>query len=120
VATHWNRIIERTTDDVVILEVWGGPLSVSDSGDRLLKKIQDVVEQGWRRILLNLSEVQYVDSVGLGEVVQGTRTVRDAGGHLAVCGLVKQMRALFSTTKLETVIPVFRSEQEGVDGLARL
>jgi anti-anti-sigma factor len=122
-ATLWGRIAERFVDGVAILDVRGPVrLTLSDdplSDDRceLLGKIQQLVVQGWLKILLNLAEVPYVDSGGLQEVVQGWKAAHDAGGALTLCGLAQRVRDLLHVTSLDEYIEVFDSEGEALQSL---
>ena len=107
------KIEERSAGNVIILDV-SGQIKLSQ-GDIMLKdKIQSVVHQGHKNILLNLAGVEYVDSAGLGEIVGAHTTVARAGGKMKLLNLTKKMRDLLSITKLVTVFDTFDSEQEAV------
>ena len=114
VTTHWQDIVERFVDDVVILDVRGGPISFSEASDQLLNAIRQVVQRGSRKILLNLRDVHYIDSVGLSEIVEGFKTSRNAGGMLKLCEVVPGFRRLLDVTKLDRVIEVFESEGDAL------
>jgi hypothetical protein len=64
---------------VVVLDVWSDALTLVTSGNRLLNTIQGVCERGWRRVLLNLTEVPLIDAEGLTEIIQGAVAVQTAG-----------------------------------------
>jgi anti-anti-sigma regulatory factor len=64
VTTHWGGIVERFVDDVVILDVRGGPISFSEASNQLLNAVRQLVQRGSRKILLNLRDVHYIDSDG--------------------------------------------------------
>jgi anti-sigma B factor antagonist len=84
-------------------------------GDELLKdKVNSIVSQGRRKIVLNLAEVPYLDSAGLGEVVRAYTTVSRQGGSLKLLNLTKRITDLLSITKLLTVFDTFDSEDEAV------
>jgi len=116
--TPWSRITERVVDDVVILDMAAGWTSPSATPTSLLSVIQQLIEEGRVKILIDLSEVRSVDSDGLGEIVRGFNDVRQAGGRLALCGVAVHLRELLVTTKLDEYIPVFDSEPEAVKSLA--
>ncbi|HEX2455265.1 MAG TPA: STAS domain-containing protein [Vicinamibacterales bacterium] len=118
VTTHWRDIVERFVDDVVILDVRGGPISFSEASDQLLNAIRQVVQRGSRKILLNLRDVHYIDSVGLSEIVEGFKTSRNAGGMLKLCEVVPGFRRLLDVTKLDRVIEVFESEGDALRSFA--
>ena len=118
VTTHWRDIVERFVDDVVILDVRGGPISFSEASDQLLNAIRQLVQRGSRKILLNLRDVHYIDSVGLSEIVEGFKTSRNAGGMLKLCEVVPGFRRLLDVTKLDRVIEVFESEDAALRSFA--
>ena len=68
---------ERHVDDVVVLDI-GGRLRLGNDSARLKDKINSVLHQGWRHILLNLGNVTYIDSGGLGQLVSSFQTVKRA------------------------------------------
>jgi anti-sigma B factor antagonist len=84
-------------------------------GDELLKdKINSLIQQGEQKLLLNLGDVPYIDSAGLGEIVRTYTTVSRQGGKLKLLNLTKRIEDLLSITKLLTVFETFDSEQEAV------
>jgi anti-sigma B factor antagonist len=107
------QIDERTAGDVVILDL-KGRITLGD-GDELLKdKVNSLVNQGHRKIILNLAEVPYIDSAGLGEIVRTYTTVSRQGGSLKLLNLTKRITDLLSITKLLTVFETFDAENEAV------
>jgi anti-sigma B factor antagonist len=107
------QIDERTASDVVILDL-KGRVTLGD-GDELLKdKVNSLVNQGHRKIILNLAEVPYIDSAGLGEIVRTYTTVSRQGGSLKLLNLTKRITDLLSITKLLTVFETFDAENEAV------
>lgn len=115
--TPWSRIIERTVDGIVILDMAAGWVAIADGPASLLATIEQLIDQGRVNIVVNLSEVRSVDSDGLGEIVRGFNDARDAGGRLALCNVAAHLRELLMTTKLDEYIPVFDSEHEAVRSL---
>ena len=107
------QIEERPVGDVIVLDL-KGKVTLGD-GDQLLKdKINSLVNQGQRKILLNLEGVPYIDSAGLGEIVRTYTTVSRQGGSLKLVNLTKRITDLLSITKLLTVFETFESESEAV------
>ena len=107
------QITERLVGDVMVLDL-KGKITLGE-GDELLKdKVNSVVSQGYRKIVLNLAEVPYLDSAGLGEVVRAYTTVSRQGGSLKLLNLTKRITDLLSITKLLTVFETFDSEDEAV------
>ena len=107
------QIEERAVGDVVVLDL-KGKITLGE-GDELLKdKVNSLVNQGHKKIILNLAEVPYIDSAGLGEVVRTYTTVSRQGGSLKLLNLTKRITDLLSITKLLTVFETFDSENEAI------
>ena len=111
------QIEERAVGDVMVLDL-KGKITLGE-GDELLKdKINSLVNQGHKKIILNLAGVPYIDSAGLGEVVRTYTTVSRQGGSLKLLNLTKRITDLLSITKLLTVFETFESEQDAVKSFA--
>jgi anti-sigma B factor antagonist len=107
------QIDERNVGDVVVLDLKGKV--TLGQGDELLKdKVNSLVNQGHRKIILNLADVPYVDSAGLGEIVRTYTTVSKNGGSLKLLNLTKRITDLLAITKLLTVFDTFDAESEAV------
>jgi anti-sigma B factor antagonist len=107
------QIEERAVGEVVVLDL-KGRVTLGD-GDELLKdKVNSLVNRGFKKIVLNLAEVPYVDSAGLGEIVRTYTTVSRQGGSLKLLNLTKRISDLLSITKLLTVFETFDTENEAV------
>src|SRR5213595_3973317 len=107
------HIEERSVGDVVVLDL-KGRITLGE-GDELLKdKVNSLINQGRKKIVLNLADVPYVDSAGLGEVVRTYTTVSRQGGSLKLLALTKRITDLLAITKLLTVFETFDSEDEAV------
>src|SRR5687767_11102657 len=107
------QISERPVGDVVILDV-KGRITLGD-GDELLKdKVNSLVSTGKKKIVLNLADVPYVDSAGLGEIVRTYTTVSRQGGSLKLLNLTKRISDLLSITKLLTVFETYDNEADAV------
>ena len=108
------EISERKSGDVVIVDV-SGRITLADGGDTVLKdKVRSLVQQGHKKLLLNLGNVSYVDSAGLGELVQSYATVNKNGGALKLLNVTRRIKDLLSITKLLTVFDTFDNEAEAV------
>ncbi len=111
------QIDERKTGDVVILDIKGRVML--GEGDEILKdKVNSVLAEGFKKIVLNLAEVPYIDSAGLGEIVRTFTTVSRQGGSLKLLNLTKRITDLLSITKLLTVFDTYDSENEAVQSFA--
>ena len=107
------QIDQRAVGDVVILDL-KGKITLGE-GDELLKdKVNSLVNQGHKKIVLNLADVPYIDSAGLGEIVRTYTTVSRQGGSLKLLNLTKRITDLLSITKLLTVFETFDSEKDAV------
>ena len=107
------QIEERAVGDVVILDL-KGKITLGE-GDELLKdKVNSLVNQGHKKIVLNLAGVPYIDSAGLGEVVRTYTTVSRQGGSLKLLNLTKRITDLLAITKLLTVFETFDAEADAV------
>jgi anti-sigma B factor antagonist len=107
------QIEERNIGDVKVLDL-KGKITLGE-GDELLKdKVNSLVNQGSKKIVLNLAEVPYIDSAGLGEIVRTYTTVSRQGGSLKLLNLTKRITDLLAITKLLTVFETFDSENEAI------
>jgi anti-sigma B factor antagonist len=107
------HISERTIGDVVVVDV-SGKITLGE-GDTILKdKLRSLVQQGQLKLLLNLADVTYIDSAGLGAIVQSYTTVTKQGGGLKLINATKRIHDLLAITKLLTVFDTFDNEAEGV------
>ncbi len=111
------QIEERATGDVMILDL-KGKLTIGE-GDLLLKdKINSLIQQGHKKLVMNLEGVPYVDSAGLGEIVRTYTTVSRQGGSLKLLHLTKRIKDLLTITKLLQVFDVFETEQEALQSFS--
>ncbi len=106
-------ITERKNGDVVILDV-EGKILLGEGDVQLNKKIKDLVSRKESKILLNLANVPYMDSGGLGEVVRSYSTMKAEGGDLRLSGVTSRIKDLMTITKLHTVFDIFDTEDAGV------
>ena len=107
------QIEERVVGDVTILDL-KGKITLGEGDEALKDKINSLVLQDRRRILLNLGGVPYIDSAGLGEIVRTYTTVSRQGGHLKLVNLTKRITDLLSITKLLTIFETFDSEADAL------
>jgi anti-sigma B factor antagonist len=104
---------ERHVGDVAIIDL-NGRLVLGDSDDLLRDKVNSLVQQGEKNILVNLGQVSYMDSSGIGELVGCYTTVTRRGGALKLVGLTKRISDLLAITKLLTVFDSYETEKEAV------
>jgi anti-sigma B factor antagonist len=91
-----------------------GRITLGEGASALRENIRGLVSMGMKKILLNLGDVSYIDSSGIGELVSGFTTVTNQGGVLKLLGLTKRVKDLLQITKLYTVFEVFDDETEAV------
>ena len=107
------QIEERTIGDVVVLDI-KGRVQLGEGDEMLKDKVNSLLNQGRKKIVLNLAEVPYIDSAGLGEIVRTYTTVSRQGGSLKLLNLTKRIADLLSITKLLTVFESFDAEADAV------
>jgi anti-sigma B factor antagonist len=107
------QIDERVVGDVTILDL-KGKITLGEGDEALKDKINSLVLQNRRRILLNFADVPYIDSAGLGEIVRTYTSVSRQGGQLKLVNLTKRITDLLSITKLLTVFETFDSEADAL------
>jgi len=111
------QITERAVGDVMILDL-KGKITLGE-GDELLKdKVNSLINQGQRKIILNLADVPYLDSAGLGEVVRAYTTVSRQAGALKLLNLTKRITDLLAITKLLTVFETYDQESDAVQSFS--
>jgi len=106
----------RRIDDVVILDL-SGRITIGEGTLILRNEIQKLLDAGDAKFLLNLADVDYIDSSGLGELVSSFTTVRNKNGQLKLLNLTRRVRDLLQITKLLTVFDTFDSETEALKTL---
>ena len=107
------KLTSRQVGDVTIMDA-AGRITLGEGASAFRDAIRDLVSKGNKKVLLNLGEVSYIDSSGIGELVSGFTTVTNSGGQLKLVGLSKRVKDLLQITKLYTVFEVFDDETEGV------
>jgi len=111
------QIKERTIDAVVILDI-SGKILIGDGEVQLKRKLTQLLEQGHRQMIINLGEVPYMDSSGLGAIVRCFTAVRRAGGELKLINLTQRLLDLLTITKLTTVFETYDTEEEALQSFA--
>ncbi len=81
-------------------------------GNQLRRDVSDIVEKGVAIVLLDLQNVSFMDSSGLGSILLACKTVRAAGGKFYICSINDQIRMLFELTKMERVLTPFANREE--------
>lgn len=111
------KISERKSGDVTILDV-EGKILLGEGDVQLKRKIDELIERKDNKLVLNLEQVPYMDSGGLGEIVRSYTTVTRAGGSLKLLHATKRISDLLTITKLITVFEIFDEEAAAVKSFA--
>jgi anti-sigma B factor antagonist len=110
-------ITERKSGDVTILDV-EGKILLGEGDVQLKRKIDELIERNETKLLVNLANVPYMDSGGLGEIVRSYTTVKRAGGELKLLNATKRISDLLTITKLITVFEIHDDEPAAVKSFA--
>jgi anti-sigma B factor antagonist len=108
------NISERQAGDVTILDL-SGKITIGEGSVALRTAIRRMLEEGKKKILLNLGGVGYVDSSGIGELVSSYTAINKDGGQLKLLNLTQKIQDLLTITKLLTVFDVYESESEALN-----
>ncbi|HEX5602754.1 MAG TPA: STAS domain-containing protein [Pyrinomonadaceae bacterium] len=109
------NINERQAGDVTVLDL-SGKITIGEGSVALRTGIRRLLEEGKKRILLNLAGVSYVDSSGIGELVSSYTAIgKEPGGQLKLLNLTQKIQDLLTITKLLTVFDVYDSEAEALN-----
>ncbi len=103
------RATYRDAGAVTVVDI-GGRITLGEGSALLRSTIKDLLAEGRNKIVLNLGDVNYIDSSGIGELVTGFTTVKKAGGDLKLLHLTKKVHDILQLTKLFTVFEVFSDE----------
>jgi anti-sigma B factor antagonist len=107
------RATHRDAGSVTVVD-FSGRITLGDGSALLRKTLRDLLEDQRTRIVLNLGDVDYIDSSGIGELVSGYTSVKNRGGELKLLNLTKKVHDLLQITKLYTVFEVHSDEHAAV------
>jgi anti-sigma B factor antagonist len=107
-------LTERQIGAVTLLDLVG-KLTIDHDAQRLKDKINSLIQQGRTQIVLNLTDVSYIDSGGLGQLVASYGSVAKTSGGLKLLGVSKRNHDLLSITRLVTLFDAYDSESEAVE-----
>jgi len=108
------NISERQAGDVAVLDM-SGKITIGEGSVALRTAIRRLLEEGKKKILLNLAGVGYIDSSGIGELVSSYTAIGTAEGQLKLLNLTQKLQDLLAITKLLTVFDVYESESEALN-----
>jgi anti-sigma B factor antagonist len=104
------KIENRPVGDVHILDC-SGKIMLGEGTMAVRNTVREVLKNGGKKIILNLGDVNYIDSSGIGELVSSFTTVTNQGGQLKLLNLTKKIQELLAITKLLTVFQVYDDEK---------
>ena len=107
------KLTTRQVGDVTVIDAVGR-ITLGEGSSTFRDLIRDMAAAGNKKILLNLGEVSYIDSSGIGELVSGFTTMTNHGGSLRLLNLTKRVKDLLQITKLYTVFEVHDDEAHAV------
>ena len=111
------KLTTRKVGDVTVIDV-SGRITLGEGSSALREAMRDLVGKNQKKILLNLGDVTYIDSSGIGELVSGFTTVTNSGGNLKLLNLNKRVKDLLQITKLYTVFDVHEDEAAAIRSFA--
>jgi anti-sigma B factor antagonist len=111
------KIETRTVGDIRILDC-SGKITLGEGTMAVRNTVRDILKSDGKKIILNLADVNYIDSSGIGELVSTYTTVTNNGGQLKLLNLTKKIRELLAITKLLTVFQVFEDEKAALDSFS--
>jgi anti-sigma B factor antagonist len=112
------KITTRQVDGVTVLDL-NGRITLGEGSVTLRDMVRDLLSKGQKQILLNLGNVTYIDSSGIGELVSAFTTVKNQGGELKLLNLTRKVHDLLQITKLYTVFDVKDDEASAIGSFAR-
>ncbi|MGA3262000.1 MAG: STAS domain-containing protein [Bryobacteraceae bacterium] len=111
------KLNTRQVGDVSVVDV-AGRITLGEGSSALRETLREMVSKNQKKILLNLGDVSYIDSSGIGELVSGFTTVTNSGGQLKLLNLNKRVKDLLQITKLYTVFDVHEDEAHAIRAFA--
>lgn len=107
------KLNTRQVGNVTVIDV-AGRITLGEGSAQLRETLRDMVAKNQNKILLNLADVSYIDSSGIGELVSAYTTVTNTGGQLKLLNLNKRVKDLLQITKLYTVFEVKEDEADAI------
>ena len=111
------KIDTRKVGDVTVLDC-SGKITLGEGTMAVRNTVREILKNGGKKIILNLGDVNYIDSSGIGELVSSYTTVTSGGGQLKLLNLTKKIQELLAITKLLTVFQVYNDERAAVSSFS--
>ena len=112
------KVATRQVDGVTVLDL-SGRITLGEGSVTLRDAVHDVLAKGSKHILLNLGNITYIDSSGIGELVSAFTSVKNSGGELKLLNLTRKVHDLLQITKLYTVFDIKDDEASAVAAFAQ-
>jgi anti-sigma B factor antagonist len=107
------KVAIRQVDGITILDL-SGRITLGEGSIILRDSVHDALDKGSKNILLNLAQISYIDSSGIGELVSAFTSVKNAGGELKLLNLTQKVHDLLQITKLYTVFDIWDNEASAI------
>jgi anti-sigma B factor antagonist len=107
------KLTTRQVGDVTVIDA-SGRITLGEGSTTFREKIKELAAAGAKKVLINMGEISYIDSSGIGELVSGFATITNAGGSLKLLSLGKRVQDLLQITKLYTVFETFDDEAKAI------
>ena len=107
------KLTTRQVNEVTVIDV-SGRITLGEGSSLLRDELRSLIGSNRRKILLNLADVSYVDSSGIGQLVAAFTTVSSQGGQLKLLNLTKRLKELLQLTKVISIFEVFDDEKKAV------
>lgn len=107
------KLTARQVGDVTVIDA-SGRITLGEGSTAFREKIKELASSGSKKVLVNLAEISYIDSSGIGELVSGFTTITNSGGQLKLLNLGKRLQDLLQITKLYTVFETFDDEAAAI------
>ena len=112
------KIKRNPMDPLMILEVSGKIMGGPDH-DKFKGEITDLVENGYKDIVMDFSGVPWINSTGLGILISGYHSIKNAEGTMKVCNVRERVLSIFYISQLENIFEVFPTTQEAIDSYGK-
>lgn len=111
------KLTTHVVRDVTVIDA-SGKLTLGEGTGALRTMIRELVQGGARQVVVNMADLSYIDSSGLGELIAAHTTITTAGGEIKLLNLAKRVHDLMKLTKLYTVFETFDDETAAVDSFS--
>ena len=107
------RLTSRQVGEVTVIDL-SGRITLGEGSSMLRDELRNLIGTNRRKILINLAEVSYIDTSGIGQLVAGFTTVSNQGGHLKLLNLTKKVKDVLQITKICTIFETFDDEKQAI------